>query len=247
MRLFMVIMLLFLLPPQAGAAITAAEIIKKVEDNLNGETARLAIAMTVKTSRTQRTVRLESFSIGTDKSFIRIAYPKKDEGITFLKVDKQMWQYVPRIEKIIKIPASMMQQSWMGSDFSNDDLIKESSISKDYDANLLGEDGSGFSLELIPHPEAPVVWGKIIMGVSRSSFLPTEVDYFDEEGVLVRTLYYREVQRFAGRLYPSLWVMEPKTPDKAGHQTIVRVEAAEFDQPIDPEYFTKRALKRFSK
>ena len=247
MRLLIIAILLSLFPVPAGAAITAAEIIQKVEDNLNGETAWLAISMIVKTKRTQRTVKLESFSIGTDKSFIRITYPKKDDGITFLKLDKQMWQYVPRIEKIIKIPASMMQQSWMGSDFSNDDLTKESSISKDYDSKIIGEDVSGFSLELLPHEEAAVVWGKIIMKVARSSYLPTEVEYFDEDGVLARVLHYQKVKRFGDRLYPSLWIMEPKTEDKAGHQTIFRVDAAEFDLQIDDQYFTKRALKRFSK
>ncbi|MCI5132049.1 MAG: outer membrane lipoprotein-sorting protein, partial [Candidatus Electrothrix sp. EH2] len=116
----------------ADNAGTAKEIIKKVEDNLNGKTAEMKITMTVKTKRAERTMKMQSWSVGKDKSFIKILYPGKDKGITFLKMDNSMWQYVPRIEKTIKIPASMMLQSWMGSDFSNDDLVRESSISEDY-------------------------------------------------------------------------------------------------------------------
>ncbi len=105
-------------------ATNSTELIKKVEDNLNGKTAFMKISMTVKTKRTKRKMQMSSWGEGSKKSFIKITYPKKDRGITFLKIDTQMWPYVPRIEKVIKIPASMMLQSWMGSDFSHDDLVK---------------------------------------------------------------------------------------------------------------------------
>lgn len=246
-RLLVSIVMFFVLSFPAVAAMSGADIIKRVEENLNGKTARLVISMTVKTKRAERSMRMESLAIGKEKSFIRITYPKKDAGTTFLKVDRQMWQYVPRIEKIIKIPASMMLQSWMGSDFTNDDLVKESSISEDYTTSVLGEAGDEVTLELIPRPEAAVVWGRVVMGVSRELFLPTRVEYYDEDGALVRVLRYLEVKSFAGRSYPSLWIMDPKTEDKVGHQTIVRVEEALFDEEISSEYFTKRALKRFSK
>ncbi|MCW5207544.1 outer membrane lipoprotein-sorting protein, partial [Desulfobulbus sp. US2] len=124
----MMILLLTLLPITSFAD-EAAELIRKVEDNLNGKTATMTLTMVVKTKRAERTMKMQSWAIGKDKSFIKILYPGKDKGITFLKLDNSMWQYVPRIEKTIKIPASMMLQSWMGSDFSNDDLVRESSIS----------------------------------------------------------------------------------------------------------------------
>ena len=132
--------ILFVLPAfSSGADERAETIIQRVEDNLNGKTANLKISMIVRTKRTERTVKMESYSRGSDKSFIKITYPKKDQGITFLKIDNEMWQYVPRIEKTIKIPASMMLQSWMGSDFTNDDLVKESRMSEDYDSELTFE------------------------------------------------------------------------------------------------------------
>jgi outer membrane lipoprotein-sorting protein len=223
------------------------DIIKKIEDNLNGKTAFMKFGMHIKTKRSERTMKMDSYSVGNDKMFIKITYPMKDRGITFLKTNNSMWQYVPRIEKIIKIPASMMLQSWMGTDFSNDDLVRESSLSKDYTHLLTSEDDSEFELELIPLEDAPVVWGRIIMIVSKEFFLPTKVQYFDEDNILVRELHYTKVKNFAGRNYPSRWVMEPKTKEKMGRTTIIEIYEAQFDQPIKDSYFTKRALKRFSK
>lgn len=244
-----ILTLLFLLvaPAHAPAAPDAETIITKTEDKLNGDTAFLKITMIVETSRTERTMRMESYSIGKEKSFIKITYPKKDEGITFLKIDEEMWQYVPRIEKIIKIPPSMMLQSWMGSDFTNDDLVKESSISEDYDASLLGESETEYSIELIPHEDAAVVWGRIVMGVHKDFYLPTRVEYYDEDDELIRILRYEDRKQYNDRIYPSRWLVEPKTPDKKDNRTIIEVDEAVFDEKINPAYFTKRALKRFSR
>jgi len=229
-----------------GWALEADDIIKRVEDNLNGETAFLKITMKVKTRRTERTVMMESWSIGREKSFIRINYPLKDKGITFLKIDNVMWQYVPRIEKIIKIPSSMMMQSWMGSDFTNDDLVRESSISDDYHKKILAENESCYEIELLPLEDAPVVWGRIVMAVSKEYFLPVKVRYFDEDGEEVRVLHYLDVKHFGERVYPSRWLMQPLDEHKAGHQTIVEISDALFDREIGESYFTKRALKRYS-
>ncbi len=245
--LFLLIPVLsFMLPHNAGAE-DAGAIIRKVVDNLNGKSAVLEIIMAVKTSRAERTMKMKSYSIGQEKSFIKILYPGKDKGITFLKIDKSMWQYVPRIEKTIKIPASMMLQSWMGSDFTNDDLVKESSLCDDYDHKLISATQTGYNIELIPRAEAAVVWGKILMAVSREYYLPVTVNYFDEDGVLVRTLSYSKIKHFGARFYPSLWIMKPETPDKAGHETRIIVTDAFFDGVVDDSYFTKRALKRFSR
>lgn len=238
--------MLFLLLPTISFAKDTADIIRKVEDNLNGKTAVMKISMAVKTKRTQRTMKMESYSIGKEKSFIKILYPGKDKGITFLKIDNTMWQYVPRIEKTIKIPASMMLQSWMGSDFTNDDLVKESSISEDYTTTLLGETKDVYQVELRPTEEAAVVWGKIIMEISKQYYLPTKVGYFDEDDMLIRELFYTEVQPFGDRFYPTKWMMIPKEPAKVGHETIIEISDAVFDGQVSESYFTKRALKRYS-
>ena len=221
------------------------KVIKKVEDNLNGESAVMEMTMKVKTRRAERTMKMKSWSMGSKKSFIKILYPGKDKGITFLKLDNSMWQYVPRIGKTIKIPASMMLQSWMGSDLSNDDLVRESSLSEDYTKKLLEETESEYRVELLPREDAPVVWGRIIMAVSKQYFLPTTVQYFDEDDVLIREMSYTDVQQFADRFYPTIWTVTPMEPEKSGHETVMQVTQAVFDDEVDASYFSKRALKRY--
>ena len=245
--LFLSVFFLYILQTFPTLAMETAEIIKKVEDNLNGKTAQMNISMKITTKRTTRTLEMESYSIGTEKSFIKITYPKKDRGITFLKRDNAMWQYVPKIEKIIKIPASMMLQSWMGSDFTNDDLVRESSISEDYTSSLIAEETDIYRVLLNPNEDAPVVWGKIIMEVSKQYFLPTKVLYYDEDDILIRELFYQQIEKIEDRYYPTHWIMTPKTADKADHQTVIDVSNALFDKDISEKYFNKRALKKYSR
>ncbi len=242
----LVLFVFLLLTVRAAALPDVDDIVRQVEENLNGRTAEMQLTMEVHTRHFKRTMRMKIYSEGKEKSFIRILYPGKDKGITFLKRDRQMWQYVPRIEKIIKIPASMMLQSWMGSDFTNDDLVKESSIYDDYRKKLLAENDSAYTIELIPHQEAAVVWGRIVMQVDKKYFLPALVKYYDEDGILIRTLVYSEYKKMGKRFYPTLWELVPETAEKAGRGTVIRVESALFDAEIDEAYFTKRALKRFS-
>lgn len=242
-----ILMVIILLLESALFAETSSDIIQKVEDNLNGKTAYMQFSMIVKTPRYERKMQMESWSEGTKKSFIRITYPKKDRGITFLKVNNQMWQYVPKIEKTIKIPSSMMLQSWMGSDFSNDDLARESSILDDYNHQLIDENATSYSIDLLPKEDAAVVWGKIIMIVSKSYYLPLSAHYYDEDGLLIRSLHYQQFKQMDDRIYPTRWEMQPKTADKREHSTIVSVEKATFDEEISPSYFTKQALKRYAR
>ena len=226
---------------------SSTNIIKKIEDNLNGKSAYMKISMKVTTKRTTRKITMQSYSIGSKKSFIKILYPKKDKGITFLKLNNTMWQYVPRIEKIIKIPASMMLQSWMGSDFSNDDLVKESSLSDDYRHKIINESNNSYIIKLIPTQDAAVVWGKINMEISKKYFLPLKVEYFDEDNKIVRILYYKNIKKLSDRYYPTLWEMIPRSEEKIGHKTTIIVEEAVFNKDVKESYFTKRALKRYSK
>lgn len=225
----------------------AETIVKRMDDLMRGKTSYSKLTMTVVTKRTERKMGMEGWSEGTDKSFIKILYPKKDYGITFLKIDDAMWQYVPKIEKTIKIPPSMMLQSWMGSDFTNDDMVKESSIVEDYDKSILSEDAESWTIEMIPKPDAAVVWGKIIMKVSKQYEMPLEVDYYDEDDVLERELFYKDFRKLKDRHYPFLWSMFPKNEEKLGHETRIEVEAMEFDIPVSSVMFTKRALKKYSR
>lgn len=240
-------LILFLLSLSALYSDQASAIIKQVEKNLRGDYMYATMKMIVTSQRGQRTVEIESWSKGDKKSFIKILYPKKDRGITFLKLDTQMWQYVPKIERTIKIPPSMMLQSWMGSDFTNDDMVKESSIGDDYTARLLLADGDHATIELIPHEDAAVVWGKIVSVVDTVKFVPLRETYFDDFGEKVRTMHYSDVQTFGAHHIPTIMRLEPHDPGKAGNETVITLREVVYDVGISPRYFTKKALKRFAR
>lgn len=226
-------------------AITSDEIIKRVDNNLQSDTGYSKIDMIMKTKRGTRTLTLESWNEGTKKSFMKILAPKKDKGITFLKIDTAMWQYVPRIQKTIKIPSSMMMSSWMGSDFTNDDMAKESSIIEDYDTKISNETASSYTLDLIPKEDAAVVWDKIVFDVTKENFVPLKATYFDEEGEAVRELLYLDVIKKGTRYFPTKWEM--RSMDKPHNLTTILMKEVVFDIKLDSNMFTKRSLKRMSK
>ncbi|MBD3789155.1 MAG: outer membrane lipoprotein-sorting protein [Campylobacterales bacterium] len=224
----------------------ADDIVKAVEKNLRGDYMYAQMRMIVTSKRGQRTVKVESWSQGDKKSFIKILYPKQDMGITFLKLDTQMWQYLPKIERIIKIPPSMMLQSWMGSDFTNDDMVKESSMSKDYDARLLLKKMPIVTIELIPKPNAAVVWGKIVTDIDISRKVPLKEVYYDDQMQEVRIMTFSDIRQAGSHILPMKMELQPLDPDKKQNRTQVFFEKVNYDNPIDPAYFTKQALKRFS-
>ncbi|MEA1954363.1 MAG: outer membrane lipoprotein-sorting protein [Campylobacterota bacterium] len=225
----------------------AQNIIKKLEKNLRGDYMYATMKMIVTSKRGQRTVKIESWSKGNTKSFIKILYPKKDRGITFLKIGTQMWQYIPKIERTIKIPASVMLQSWMGSDFTNDDMVKESSLEEDYRAKLLSKKGNLASLELIPKASAAVVWGKIIIDVDLKNAVPVKETFYDDMMKKVRVLTFSKVQRHGSHMIPMVMELKPLDAAKKRNSTKVIYEKIDFDTRINDAYFTKHALKRYSR
>lgn len=225
----------------------ADAIIKALEDNLRGESAYMKMTMKVMSKRGERTVKIESWAQGKKKSFMKILYPNKDKGITFLKIDAQMWQYIPKIERIIKIPSSMMMQSWMGSDFTNDDMVKESSIVDDYNAELIDRNATTATIRLIPKPDAPVVWGKIISTVDITQSVPLHEEFYDDRMEKVRIMRYSDVRQIGTHRFPMHMELKPLDPDKKKNKTVVIIDEAEFDGEISDAYFSKQALKRYSR
>lgn len=230
-----------------GFSLEVKEIIQRSDDLMRGKTSAGEFVMETKTPRWTRSISLQSWSEGTTKSFILITAPLRDKGTTFLKINNEMWQYVPKVEKIIKIPPSMMLQSWMGSDFTNDDLVKESSLVDDYSYKLLAEEKNSYQIELIPKPEAAVTWAKIIYWVTKDTYVPLKEEFYDEDGALVRVMRFEEITKLADRYFPMRWVMEPQTEDKQGHSTTVTIKKIVFDQPLEKNIFSMQALKNKSK
>lgn len=227
---------------------TADEIVKHVENLLWGTTMVSKWSMEIVTPDWQRTLEIESWSEGTEKSFVRILQPAKDRGVSFLKIGSQMWNYLPKIDRVVRIPPSMMMSSWMGSDFTNDDMARESSISKDYTAGLADEQSSSshdlYRLILTPRPTASVVWGKVEFDIRKADYMPVTALYYDEDAILVREITYEQYTLIDQRLIPTKTILTPKTTDKQGQRTILMLLSAEFDRKLDQEIFTERNLKR---
>lgn len=223
----------------------AHEIIKKLDANMRGQNISIKLSMRVVSLGHERTMKIESYSQGTKKSFTKILFPPKDRGITFLSLDNQMWQYVPKIERIIKIPPSMMLQNWMGSDITNDDMVKQSSIVEDYDSKILEKNGNIVTIELIPKEDAAVVWGKIVINIDTATYTSIKDIFYDEEGEEVRYFIYEKVKKFGKYYIPTYWRVQ--SSDKPQNFTEILLEEVKYDTEISQQYFKKSALKRFSR
>ena len=222
------------------------EILDRVERLLWGTTVQGDYEMTITTPRWQRTLALRMWMDRPKRSFVRVLSPAKEAGIGSLRIGGEMWNYLPNVERIIKIPPSMMLQPWMGSDFTNDDLVKESSILDDYTQKVLGVsavDGQPtYQVEAMPKPDAAVVWGRIVYWVRKSDLMPLKQEFFSERGELVRVLAFSELRSVGGRTLPTRWEMRPAA--RPGNMTTVLLKDAVFNQPVDEAVFTQRNLQK---
>jgi outer membrane lipoprotein-sorting protein len=225
---------------------TAEEIIRKSEELIKGSTSRGTYKMTVVTPDFTRELTLQSWNVGNDKALIKVITPKKESGNKTLKIGNEMWNYLKNTETTIKVPPSMMLQSWNGSDFTNDDLVRESNLSDDYKQILLGEEEfSGekyWKIELDPKPEAAVVWGKLYYWVKKSDYTPADIQYFDEKGTLVREMTFSDVRNFGKRKIPSVWTLTNKL--ESGKSTTFKIVTVEFDVKIDDSIFSFEELEK---
>jgi len=238
-------LVLFLILSSFLFSVTVEEIVKKSEQMMRGDTSYGQYEIIVINPRYERKIKLKSWALGTEKSFMVIEYPIKDKGVTFLKIDNDMWQYIPRIEKTIKLPPSMMMQSWMGTDLTNDDLVKESSMVDDYTVKLLSETEEYWEIEYIPHPDSAVVWGKIVQKINKDTFAPSIADFYDELGEPVRQMIYKEIKKIGDRYYPMYIEIVPL--DDEGKKTILKTIDISFDKPNPKNVFTLQALRNYSR
>lgn len=229
----------------SAAEPSGRELVEHVERLLWGKTNQGVSEMTVTTPRWTRTLKLRFWMDRPRYTLIRILAPPKERGIGSLRIQAEMWNYLPKVARIIKIPSSMMLQPWMGSDFSNDDLVKESSMVEDYTHTLLGTeklDGVPvYRVQSIPKPEAAVVWGKIVYFIRVADRLPLKQEYYDERGALIKTMTFGEVRALGGRVIPTRWTMQPLA--KPGNRTVMVIREMTFDQPIDPGFFSLANLQ----
>ena len=238
--------MLAMLLPVSVMAQDAKEIIRIADERIRGKTSQAEMVISIVRPSWTRDITVKTWSKGTDYSFILIQSPARDKGTVFLKRKKEIWNWVPSIERTIKLPPSMMMQSWMGSDFTNDDLIKESSIVEDYTHRILGDsivlDRECYKIELNPKPEAPVVWGKIYSWVDKKDHLILRSELFDEDGYLVNEVVYSDIKMLGGRLIPAQ--MEYIPADKPGQKTVILYNDMIFDEPLNESFFSMQNMKR---
>ncbi len=225
---------------------TAEEIISKAENDIKGKSSQAIIEMKITTPDYTRTLKMESWWVGNEKALIVTKAPAKEAGNKTLKIGNEMWSYLRNTETTIKIPPSMMLQSWNGSDFTNDDLVRESNLVKDYNAKIVGSEkiagNECWKIELDPKPDAPVVWGKIYYWVRKADYLPALQQYYDEKGNMVRYLTYTDVKDFHGKILPSEWIMHNVA--KKGHSTEIKMDDIHFDVNIPNRIFSYEELER---
>lgn len=223
----------------------ARDIIDRVDRMLRGNSSVGRVEMTVATRQWKRTTTLKIWTEGTDKVLVRVEAPKKDAGTATLRVGDNIWNYLPKIDRVIRIPTSMMMASWMGSHFTNDDLVKESRLIRDYDISIEYEgprDGvEVYEFLLVPRPEAPVVWGKIVYRIRKSDLMPVWAKFYGEDGQLKRVATFSDYEVMDGRRVPTRMRMTPE--DKPGEYTEMKYQELDFDLKIPEGVFSLNSLR----
>lgn len=229
-----------------GYALTAKEIVEKANELMRGKSTYSEVTMTVVKPDWTRKISMKIWALEPDYALVLITAPARDKGTVTLKRKNEIWNWIPSVRRIIKIPPSMMLQPWMGSDFTNDDLVRESSVVEDYEHSLLGEEKfSGYDcykIQLLPKPEAGVVWGKIIMWVTKNGFMELKSEFYDEDGVLVKKMVGSKIKKMGGRTIPTHWEMIPV--DKPGQKTVFEYHTIRFNVKIKPSFFSLQNMKR---
>ncbi len=221
-------------------------LLDRVDDLFRGKSSEATVEMHVKTSSFERHLKIRVMSQGKDKALIRILEPAKEKGVTTLRVGDNLWNYLPKIDRTIKVPAAMMSSSWMGSHFTNDDLVQESRFSDDYDATMTAKPGAkgkgDYVITMIPKPNAPVVWGKVVVSIDGKTALPKVVRYYDEKGKLVRTMTYSDVKDIDGRQLPTTMKLVPE--EHPGEYTTLHYDTLRIGADLPPRTFSLQALRR---
>jgi hypothetical protein len=220
-------------------------LLDKTDDVTRGAASTATLSMQVKTAHYERTIRMEVWTKGTDRSLVRITDPAKEAGTATLKMGDNIWNYLPNVDRTIKVPAAMMGGAWMGSHFTNDDLVKENRLAEEFTAALTAEAATSADhltvIELVPKPTAAVVWGKVVVRLTQDE-MPSDIRYFDEKGKLARTLSFGDVRDFGGHKVPATLQVVPA--DKPGEFTKVTYESLVIGADVPEDTFSLQTLKR---
>jgi outer membrane lipoprotein-sorting protein len=224
---------------------TIEELLNATDDVQRGDSSTGIMSMHIKTDRYERTVKMQMWTEGTEKSLIRILEPPKEAGVCTLKVDDNIWNYMPKVDRTMKLPASMMSGGWMGSHITNDDLVKQNRLSEDFTASVTSEPGvdgaDHWTVVLLPKEDAAIVWGQIVVKV-RPDLIPLAITYHDEDLSLVRTMSFHDVEEVNGQQIPMRFRVEPA--DKPGEFTEITYNDLKLDVDIPASTFSLQALRK---
>jgi outer membrane lipoprotein-sorting protein len=245
------IMLFLLLPGLGlntlfGQEINATDIVRKADEKFNGEkSSMMVMKMTIIRPTWQRSVEFKNWSLEKEYALTLITAPAKDLGQTFLKRGNEMWSWNPSINRLIKLPPSMMSQGWMGSDYTNDDILKESSIVNDYSHEIIGNEiiagRDCYKIKMVAKEDASVVWGHQIRWIDKKDFLVLKAELFDEDKVLVRTETGSDIKTMDGRVIQTKIELLPA--DEPGNRTVIEITEMKFNIPIQDSFFSQQNMK----
>lgn len=243
-KIVSIIFLLVLLNTTQAEIPSASDIVKSAIDHWRGINSYSEMTMTIHRPNWERSMSMRGWTEGDKLSLIRVTAPKKDQGNGSLLIDNNMWSYSPKVNRIIKIPSSMMNQSWMGSDFTNKDIAKADDIIEQFDHSLLKTeqvDGhTVYVIQAVPHEDAPIVWGKEILKI-RDDHILLEEQFYDQDGVLVKTMTTLAIAEMGGRTIAQRQRMT-KTETK-DEWTEISIEKIDFDINITQATFTLSNLR----
>jgi outer membrane lipoprotein-sorting protein len=224
----------------------ATLIVDRADRHMNGATSISDLTMKIVRPTWSREISLKSWTKGRELAMILITAPARDKGTTFLKRSNEVWNWLPSVERVIKIPPSMMMQSWLGSDFTNDDLVKESSIVNDYTHTIIGDsvidNRPCYKIQLDPKPDAAVVWGRLYLWVTTQDTLELRVEYYDEDLKLINIMTLSDIKQMGDRVIPTRLEMAPV--DKPDHKTVLIYSSVIYNKPIDDGFFSEQNMKR---
>lgn len=238
------LMIALMLMGYSSVAQDPKEIIRRMEDKMRGDASYTEMTMKTVRPRFSREVSMKSWSLGEEYALILVTAPARDKGTAFLKRGNEIWNYVPNIDRTVKMPPSMMSQSWMGSDFTNDDLVRGVSAIDDYTHKLLRTETMDghicYVVEMIPKPDAPIVYDKVIYWITQQHYLPVRLENYDEFGDLASTIQFREIKSMGGREIPT--VLEIIPAGKNSNRTILTTTSADFNIKLSQNFFAIQNL-----
>jgi outer membrane lipoprotein-sorting protein len=219
-------------------------VVEGAVDHLRGRTSRAEVDMTIHRPDWERSMTIKAWTERQEESIFWITKPPKDRGNGTLKKGDEMWVFNPKVNRVIKLPPSMMSQSWQGSDFSNNDLAKSDNIIDQYTHEIIGtethEGKTVYHIRSLPKPGAPVVWGMQELKIREDHVLLSQA-FFDEERELVKALTMEELAMLGGRIYPVVWRMA--RADAEGEYTLLDYRSLEFGVEVSERMFTVSSLR----